>query len=123
VGIGKRSNWVVIHQDDGVLDRSWRSRGITPCKRRHVLVISDDQLNANESSTVIVAAMTGNTMFKDMPGNVLINKGAASLPSDSVVNVSGIATINKSELGKHIGAVPDSIVRAVDAGFRLSIIL
>ncbi len=94
--------------------------GSRPANRRPVLVVSNDQFNMSEISTVIVAVMTGNMMLEDLPGNVAIPKGAASLSRDSVVNVSSVATINKNELGKRVGTVPESIMRAVDAGLRLS---
>ncbi|HEY5103621.1 MAG TPA: type II toxin-antitoxin system PemK/MazF family toxin [Acidimicrobiales bacterium] len=111
---------MVIHRGEVYWIDLGEPVGSRPANRRPVLVVSDDQFNASNISTVIVAVMTGNTLLEDLPGNVLVPKGAASLPRDSVVNVSSVATINKNELGKRVGTVPESIMRTVDAGLRLS---
>jgi mRNA-degrading endonuclease toxin of MazEF toxin-antitoxin module len=45
--------------------------------------------------TVIAAAVTGNVRLQAMPGNVLLSKGSAGMPRDSVVNVSQLVTIER----------------------------
>ena len=39
------------------------------------------------------------------PGNVLLNKDEGNLPKQSVVNVSQITTVDKSELTEKIGTL------------------
>ena len=53
------------------------------------------------------------------PGNVTLQKGDANLPKASVVNVSEVLTIDKSELVELIGKPPAVTVEAVRSGLSL----
>lgn len=53
-----------------------------------------------------------------MPGNVFLPAGATGLPRDSVVNVTALVTLNKSDLAERVGRVPASLVDEVDRGLR-----
>jgi len=55
------------------------------------------------------------------PGNVRLKKGDARLPKQSVVNVSQVATVNKTELEERIGRLPASSLTAVLRGLQLVI--
>ena len=92
--------------------------GSRPGKRRPVLVVQADAYNESRLATVVVAALTSNTALAAMPGNVFLPAGATGLRRDSVVNVTAIVTVDKSELGKAAGVVPASLMREVDAGLR-----
>lgn len=48
-------------------------------------------------------ALTSNLSRADIPGNVLLKKGEANLPKASVVNVTQVMTIDKSDLKERIG--------------------
>jgi mRNA interferase MazF len=39
------------------------------------------------------------------PGNILLKKGEANLPKKSVVNISQIFTVDKTDLSEKIGAL------------------
>jgi mRNA interferase MazF len=93
--------------------------GSRPAKQRPVLVVSSDRFNETRIATVVVAMITSNLMLERMPGNVLISRGASSLPKESVVNVSALATVNKSELWKRVGSLPFDLMSEIDAGLRL----
>ena len=41
------------------------------------------------------------------------------LPSDSVVNVSQVLTVDKSLLTELVGSLPDETMTAIDDGLRL----
>jgi mRNA interferase MazF len=53
-----------------------------------------------------------------MPGNVFLPAAASGLPSDAVVNVAVVVTLDKARLEGPIGQVPDASMVAVDAGLR-----
>lgn len=72
--------------------------GSRPGKRRPVLVFSGDQYNACRFSTVLVAVLSSNTRLAVMPGNVFLPATATGLPLDSVVNVTGLGTLDKHDL-------------------------
>jgi mRNA interferase MazF len=94
------------------------ARGSRPAKRRPVLVVSSDRYNASRLATVLVAVLTSNTGLAAMPGNVFLSTDYTGLPRDSVVNVTALLTLNKTELGDAAGAVPAAVLEDVDRGLR-----
>jgi mRNA interferase MazF len=92
--------------------------GSRPAKRRPVLVIQAPSYNASRLATVIAAVITSNTALATMPGNVFLPAAATGLPRDSALNVTAIVTLNKNELGRAVGTVPESLMRDVDRGLR-----
>ncbi len=92
--------------------------GSRPAKRRPVLVIQADAYNGSRLATVLVAVITSNTALAAMPGNVFLPSAATGLPSDSVVNVTAVVTLNKSDLGDCSGRVPHALLDEVDRGLR-----
>ncbi|HEU0256664.1 MAG TPA: type II toxin-antitoxin system PemK/MazF family toxin, partial [Microbacteriaceae bacterium] len=69
-------------------------------------------------ATVVVAVITSNTSLAALPGNVFLPASAIGLPKDSVVNVTAIVTLNKTDLTDLVGAVPTGLVLDVDRGLR-----
>lgn len=67
---------------------------------------------------MLIAIITSNTTLAALPGNVFLPTSATGLPRDSVVNVTAVATLNKSDLSDHVGHVPDSLLHEVDRGLR-----
>lgn len=92
--------------------------GSRPAARRPVLVIQDDRFNESRLATVVVVVITSNTSLAAMPGNVFLPATASGLPRDSVVNVTAIVTLNKSDLDSQVGYVPDNLQYEVDRGLR-----
>jgi mRNA interferase MazF len=93
--------------------------GSRPAKRRPVLVVSSDRFNETRIATVLVAMITSSLRLERMPGNVLITRIASGLAKDSVVNVSALATVNKSELWQRVGSLPFDLMSEIDSGLRL----
>jgi mRNA interferase MazF len=83
-----------------------------------VLVLQADPYNASQLATVVAAVITSNTGLAAMPGNVFLPAAAVGLPRDSVVNVTALVTLDKSDLVQQAGAVPDSLLREVNVGLR-----
>ncbi len=92
--------------------------GSRPAKRRPVLVIQADGYNESRLATVLVAVITSNTALAAMPGNVFLPAAASGLPRDSVVNVTAVATLNKSDLDERVGRAPESLLNELDRGLR-----
>ena len=92
--------------------------GSKPAKRRPVLVIQSGPFNASRLSTTVAAVITSNTRLATMPGNVFIPAAATGLPRDSVVNVTALVTLDKTDLGTQAGHLPDSLLDDVDRGLR-----
>lgn len=90
-----------------------------PAKTRPVLVVQADAVNASRIATTIVAVITSNTGLASVGGNVFISASASGLSKDSVVNVSQVLTVNKTDLDEPVGRVPDYLMAEVDHGLRL----
>ncbi len=90
------------------------------CKYPHV-VIQNNLFNRSQIRTVILLALTSNLQRADAPGNVLLEKGEANLPKQSVVNVSQVFTVDRSQLDEHIGTLSAKRVREILTGIKLVI--
>lgn len=89
-------------------------------KHPHV-VIQNDVFNASLISTVVVCSLTSNLARASSPGNVLLKKGEANLSKKSVVNISQIYTVNKSDLIEKIGTVSPKRMEQITEGVQLLI--
>jgi mRNA interferase MazF len=58
--------------------------------------------------------ITSSLRLERMPGNVLITRIVSGLAKDSVVNVSALATVNKSELWQRVGSLPFDLMSEID---------
>lgn len=95
--------------------------GSRPAKRRPVLVVSADTYNRSRLATVVVVVVTSNTALAAMPGNVFLPAEASGLVRDSVVNVTGVVTLDKADLAERVGRVPAALMDGVDRGLRRSL--
>ncbi len=93
--------------------------GSEPGSRHPCVVVQNDVFNQSRIRTVVVCALTSNLKRAEAPGNVLLEKGEANLPKQSVVNVSQIFTVDKSQLGDYIGTLSSRRVRQILAGILL----
>ena len=83
-----------------------------------MLIIQANSFNVSRLNTALVAIITSNTRLAAMPGNVFLPASAAGLPKDSVVNVTALVTLDKSDLQAEAGHLPASLMHEVDRGLR-----
>ncbi len=57
--------------------------------------------------------------YAEAPGNVLLEKGEANLPKQSVVNISQIYTVDKRDLEDFIGSLTNNRITQIIDGIRL----
>jgi mRNA interferase MazF len=93
-------------------------RGSAPALRRPVLVVQADTYNRSKLRTVVVLALTANTRLAALPGNVFIPARTAGLADDSVVNVTQVATVDRTDLDVRLGELPAWLMAEVDRGIR-----
>jgi len=91
--------------------------GSGPQYRHPVVVIQNNVFNQSRLRTVVVCSLTSNLKRTEAPGDVLLEKGEANLPRQSVVNVPQIFTVNNSQLGGYIGALSPRRVWQILQGF------
>jgi mRNA interferase MazF len=84
-------------------------------------VISADAFNRSRIKSVTVATITSNLRLGAAPGNVALAAGSAALDQDSVINVSQVVTLDKSDLSKLLGSLDGLKMEQVDAGLRLAL--
>jgi len=82
------------------------------------VVIQDNVLNHSRIDTVVACALTTNMKHANLPGNVLLDAGEANLPKQSVVSVSQVSTVEKSQLGEYIGSLSTQRVEQILAGMK-----
>lgn len=90
-----------------------------PGYRHPHVVVQNNLFNHSAIGTVVVCALTSNLKRGNAPGNVLLDKKETHLPKPSVVNVSQIFTVDKSQLSEYLTTLSAKRVREIANGLRL----
>ena len=93
--------------------------GSAPGYRHPHVVIQNDGFNQSKINTVVICALTSNLKRAEAPGNVLLESGEADLPKSSVVNISQIFTVDRSQLVEKIGTLSAERMQQVLDGLYL----
>ncbi len=110
---------MVINQGDIYWIELDEPTGSEPGYSHPHVVVQNNVFNASRINTVIVCALTSNIKRASTPGNVLLEKGEANLPKQSVVLVSQIFTVDKSQLGEFIGTLSERRIKQIIEGIYL----
>lgn len=82
------------------------------------VVVQENIFNHSRLNTVIVCSLTSNLHRVNIPGNVLLDTGEGNLPKQSVVEVSKVATVYKTQLAEYIGTLRQARMEQILAGMR-----
>ncbi|WP_074313710.1 type II toxin-antitoxin system PemK/MazF family toxin [Singulisphaera sp. GP187] len=82
------------------------------------VVVQEDIFNHSRITTVVVCGLTSNLHRASEPGNVLLDVGEANLPTQSVVVVAQVSSVDKARLGERIGTLSDTRVEQILDGLR-----
>jgi len=93
--------------------------GSAPAERHPCVVVQNDLFNRSRIMTTVVCLITSNLTRAEAPGNVLLERGEGDLKRPSVVNVSQVVTVDKSELSERVGRLPAGKVDAIRRGLQL----
>jgi mRNA interferase MazF len=104
---------VVIRQGDVFWVELGEPVGSAPGYRHPHVVVQNNVFNRSRIGTVVVIALTSNLSRAAAPGNVPLRKGEAGLPKQSVVNVSQVFTVDRSQLAQRIGTLSPRRVREI----------
>ncbi|HXV99584.1 MAG TPA: type II toxin-antitoxin system PemK/MazF family toxin [Anaerolineae bacterium] len=110
---------MVINQGDIFWVELDDPMGSEPGYRHPHVVIQNNVFNRSRLNTVVVCALTSNLKRGSAPGNVLLEPKEANLPKQSVVVISQLFTVDKTQLGEHIGTLSNKRVRQILDGLRL----
>jgi mRNA interferase MazF len=75
-------------------------------------------VQSNSPNTLLVCTLTTNLKRAKAPGNVLLEEGEANLPKQSVVVVSQVSLVDKTQLGEYIGTLSKERIHQVLAGIK-----
>jgi mRNA interferase MazF len=112
---------MVINQGDVFWIDVGEPSGSEPGYRHPHVVIQNNVFNRSRINTVMVCVLTSNLRRAQAPGNVLLERGEANLPKKSVVNVSQVFTVDKTDLDEKIGTFSYRRVRQILDGISLVI--
>jgi mRNA interferase MazF len=93
--------------------------GSEPSLRRPVLIVQDNAFNRSRIATVVILGIISNLKIAESPGNVFLPKNETGLPKESVVNVTQIATVDKSWLDQKAGRLSPELMEEVDFGLGM----
>lgn len=96
-------------------------KGSEPGYRHPHVVVQNNVFNKSRINTVVVCALTSNLKRAAAPGNVLVRKGEGGLKKESVVNITQIVTVDKSDLVEKIGTLSQARVNQITEGIGLLI--
>ncbi|MES1184027.1 MAG: type II toxin-antitoxin system PemK/MazF family toxin [Myxococcales bacterium] len=93
-------------------------RGVEPGVAHPHVVLQEDVSNRARIDTIVVCALTSNLKRAQEPGNVLLDAGEGNLPLRSVLIVSQVSSVARSELGAYIGTLSSQRVEQALDGLR-----
>lgn len=93
--------------------------GSAPGFQRPAVVISSNRFNASRLNTVTVAAVTSNLAHAAATGNVRLPDDLLAKPS--VVNVTQLVALDRSQLVEHLADLPAQERHVLDEGLRLAL--
>jgi mRNA interferase MazF len=97
--------------------------GSEPGYRRPVIIVQSNDFNQSRIATVLAVVITSNTRLVQAPGNVFLPQKATGLSKDSVANVSQVITLDKNFLDERIGSLPSKLLKQIEDGLRLVLVL
>jgi mRNA interferase MazF len=107
-----------VHRGDLYWIEPGQLAGGAQCEVHPYVVVQDDVFNRSRIATVVVCGLTSNLRRASEPGNVLLDSGEGGLPKQSVVVVAQVSSVEKSALGRRIGALSQERVEQILAGLR-----
>jgi mRNA interferase MazF len=110
---------MVIQQGDLYWIELEPPEGSEPGYSHPHVVIQNNVFNQSRIHTVVVCALTSNPRRATVPGNVLLEPGEGDLSKESVVVVTQLFTVDKTQLGEYIGRLSRKRVNQIVEGIRL----
>jgi len=110
---------MVINQGDIYWIELDEPEGSEPGYKHPHVIVQNNLFNRSNIKTVLVCPLTTNLKRASAPGNVLLDKNESSLPKESVVNVSQVFTIDKTQLDEYVGTLSSKRMTEILDGIKL----
>jgi mRNA interferase MazF len=109
---------VVVSQGDIYWVRLDNPEDVEPGIAHPHVVVQENVFNHSRLTTVVACALTSNIGRVSVPGNLLLEAGEGNLPRQSVVEVSKVSTVEKTQLGEYIGSLSEARVKQILAAMQ-----
>ena len=110
---------MVINQGDIYWIELDEPEGSEPGYKHPHIIVQNNLFNRSKINTVLVCPLTTNLKRAGAPGNVLLDKIESNLPKQSVVNVSQVFTVDRTQLGEYVGTVSSKRLAEIINGIKL----
>jgi mRNA interferase MazF len=102
------------------------ARGSEADKRRPAVIVSNDAANTTAARLgrgVLTVVPITSSVERVYPFQVLLPAGAGGLPQDSKAQAEQVRSIDAERIGRQLGRLSDSLMRALDDALRLHLAL
>lgn len=110
---------MVINQGDIYWIELDEPEGSEPGYKHPHVIVQNNLFNCSKIKTVLVCPLTTNLKRASAPGNVRLDKKESGLPKESVVNVSQVFTVDKTQLDEYVGTLSAKRISEILNGIRL----
>lgn len=110
---------MVINQGDIYWIELDEPEGSEPGYKHPHVVVQNNLFNRSQIRTVVVCPLTTNLKRANAPGNLLLDKKESNLSRQSVVNVSQVFTVDKSQLDEYVGSLSPKRITEILNGIKL----
>jgi len=109
----------VINQGDIYWIELEEPEGSEPGYKHPHVIVQNNLFNRSQIRTVLVCPLTTNLKRASAPGNVLLDKKESNLTKQSVVNVSQVFTVDKTQLDEYVGTLSVKRIAEILSGVKL----
>jgi mRNA interferase MazF len=110
---------MVINQGDIYWIELAEPEGSEPGYKHPHVIVQNNLFNRSQIRTLLVCPLTTNLKRASAPGNVLLDKKESNLPKQSVVNVTQVFTVDKSQLDEYVGSLSSKRITEILNGIKL----
>jgi mRNA interferase MazF len=110
---------MVINQGDIYWIELDEPEGSEPGYKHPHVIIQNNLFNRSQIRTVLVCPLTTNLKRASAPGNVRLDKKESNLAKQSVVNVSQVFTVDKTQLDEYVGTLSTKRITEILNGIKL----
>jgi mRNA interferase MazF len=110
---------MVINQGDIYWIELEEPEGSEPGYKHPHVIVQNNLFNGSKIKTVLVCPLTTNLKLASSPGNVSLDKKESCLPKESVVNVSQVFTVDKTQLDEYVGTLSSKRITEILNGIKL----
>lgn len=91
--------------------------------RRPVIVVSRNAITAASPVVIVIPVSSFSNFTRIYPSQVVLRAGTGGLAVQSVAMAEQVRTIAKTRLTRHLGRLPDDVMKDVDEKLKIALAL